>query len=210
MKLPLTVMKVLLMVAIPAALILPACVPTTPMDTNPKAVVISDSGGIVIKSNALIREGQEVLLYDLDGRVFDPYVEINKPSPDTYIPQDIQVTDTVEGRAAVSFTHKDGIHYTLFFNEDQGASIMRQGIFIKTMSDQFVPAYLWYLFEARDIPRDIPVLFIDGVFNWYTDKEAGIIELRKERELDGIEIKELGEKLCLEEEDENGVHLRKE
>lgn len=107
MKLPLTVMTVLLMVAIPAALILPACVPTTPMDTNQRAVVISDSEGIVIKSNALIREGQEVLLYDLDGRVFDPYVEVNKPSPGTYIPQDIQVTDTVEGRAAVSFTHKE-------------------------------------------------------------------------------------------------------
>ena len=96
------------------------------------------------------------------------------------------------------------------FNEDQGASIMRQGIFIKTTSDQFVPAYLWYLFEARDIPRDIPVLFIDGLFNWYTDKEAGIIELRKESDLDNIEIKELGEKLYLEEEDENGVHLCKE
>ena len=118
MKPLLTVMKVLLMIAIPVALILPACVPTTPIDTNPKAVVISDSGGIVIKSTELIREGQEVLLYDLDGRVFDPYVEVNKPSPGTYIPQDIQVTDTVEGKAAVSFTHKDGVHYTLFFNED--------------------------------------------------------------------------------------------
>ena len=87
---------------------------------------------------------------------------------------------------------------------------MRQGIFINATSDQFVPAYLWYLFEARDIPRDIPVIFIDGVFNWYTDKEAGIIELRKERALDSIEIKEIVEKLYLEEEDENGVHLCKE
>ena len=87
---------------------------------------------------------------------------------------------------------------------------MRQGILINATSDQFVPAYLWYLFEARDIPRDIPVLFIDGVFNWYTDKEAGIIELRKERALDSIEIKEIVEKLYLEEEDEHGVHLCKE
>ena len=93
MKPLLTVMKVLLMIVIPVAL-------------------------LSSLTHALIREGQEVLLYDLDERVSDPYVEINKPPPGTYIPQDIQVTDTVEGRAAVSFTHKDGIHYTLFFNEE--------------------------------------------------------------------------------------------
>lgn len=87
-----------------------------------KAVVIDDSGGSIwVEATSFVREGDQIQLYNKEGELYQlpPEKQQLVAPKGTYVPEDILVSTNTEGTAAVSFTHKDGMHYVLYFNEPQ-------------------------------------------------------------------------------------------